>query len=223
MLISDQYLLLIFNESKGHWHWKAVGYSKYCYYGTLLIDLFLKDRLMYNNGRLMLKDPSFTGDKYLDTVIKVFQQSKRRKDKKIGCWIREIAYHFGKFYEIFEQLESKEILRCEKVRPKKFLPSYFRFFLDQPDLKKDIVEKLNDILVLNVPPNLDDVILLKLIHISNLLKMYFPSIKKSITSHKIAMFVKKIEYQSSKGQNLIEIVNAIERFVINYNTPIIIV
>jgi len=109
--LSEGLLLLATDDASGRINTKS-GALDYGLSGAVLTELFLRDRLTLQNGKVTIVDASATGDPVLDDALSRITDSKPRDakhwvNKLPRSWIRE---------QILDGLIEKGVLRREEHR-----------------------------------------------------------------------------------------------------------
>ncbi|MFX1313540.1 MAG: GPP34 family phosphoprotein [Promethearchaeota archaeon] len=170
MLVSRNYLLMILDEEKGKIYSKASAAKDLGLIGAMIMDLYLRGKILIERKKIRVIDPNSTGDEYLDDTLEILKSSK--KNRKLDRWIERISRRYKRYYyAFFKRLEEQEILKIEVKKTFKIFETK-RFYLQRPDVKMVILEQIQNAIVNNLSPSIDLLCLLSLLEVSGLIKVY---------------------------------------------------
>ncbi len=170
MLVSRNYLLMILDEEKGKIYSRASAAKDLGLIGAMMMDLYLRGKILIERKKIRIIDPTSTGDEYLDDILEILKSSK--KIRKLNRWIDRISRRYKTYYyAFFKRLEKQEILKIEVKKTFKIFETK-RFYLQRPEVKMVILEQIQNTIVNNLSPSIDLLCLLSLIEVSGLIKVY---------------------------------------------------
>ena len=170
MLVSRNYLLMILDEEKGKIYSRASAAKDLGLIGAMMMDLYLRSKILIERKKIRIIDPTSTGDEYLDDILEILKSSK--KIRKLNRWIDRISRRYKTYYyAFFKRLEKQEILKIEVKKTFKIFETK-RFYLQRPEVKMVILEQIQNVIVNNLSPSIDLLCLLSLLEVSGLIKVY---------------------------------------------------
>lgn len=170
MLVSRNYLLMILDEEKGKIYSRASAAKDLGLIGAMMMDLYLRSKILIERKKIRIIDPTSTGDEYLDDILEILKSSK--KIRKLNRWIDRISRRYKTYYyAFFKRLEKQEILKIEVKKTFKIFETK-RFYLQRPEVKMVILEQIQNVIVNNLSPSIDLLCLLSLFEVSGLIKVY---------------------------------------------------
>jgi len=209
MLISESYLLITLDESKGK-HYLRAGIAKdECFAAAWIMDLILRGKLAIEGKKLKVIDPSSTGDEYLDDILNVLKGSKMIH--KIRYWIRIFSSQQKiKLNDLtLKRLESQGVLKFEKEPFLKIFKRWGYFFI-QPEVKKSLVEQIRNVIIDNLDPDIYLLCLLNLLKISRLIKVYIPKEYRKVAKYRIDELIRFGKYDPKHLEMIISMKKAIK-------------
>ena len=170
MLVSRNYLLMILDEEKGKIYSRASAAKDLGLIGAMVMDLYLRSKILIERKKIRVIDPTLTGDEILDDILMILNSSK--KIRKLNRWIDKMSRRYKTYYyAFFKRLEEQNILKIEVKKTFKIFETK-RFYLQRPEVKMVILEHIQNVIVNNLSPNIDLLCLLSLLDVSGLLKVY---------------------------------------------------
>ncbi|MFX1574996.1 MAG: GPP34 family phosphoprotein [Promethearchaeota archaeon] len=170
MLVSRNYLLMILDEEKGKLYSRASAAKDLGLIGAMLMDLYLRGKILVERKKIRVIDPTPTGDELLDDVLEILDRSK--KIRKLNRWLGWISRRYKTYYyAFFKRLEKQEILKIKVKKTFKIFESK-RFYLQRAEVKLVILEQIQNAIVNNLSPSIDLLCLLSLLEVSGLIKVY---------------------------------------------------
>jgi len=143
--LSEQLLLLAFNEKQGIIYTSKAGVFKYALAGAIIQELMTHEKLELEEKAVKLIDKGPTDDPVLDKAIDILAQST--KEKKIQHWISKLGGKAKTFKKIlFNDLVNKGVLKQREDRDFR-VPGGDRFKLWFDGPVKHLRDHLRDILV----------------------------------------------------------------------------
>lgn len=209
MLISESYLLITLDESKGK-HYIRQGIAKdECFAGAWIMDLIFRGKLAIERKKLKVIDTKSTGDEYLDDILNVLKGSKMIH--KIRYWIRILSSQQKmKLYDLtLKRLESQGVLKFEKESFLKIFKRWGYFFI-QPAVKKSLVEQIRNVIFNNLDPDIYLLCLLNLLRISRLIRVYIPKEYRKVAKYRINELIRFGKYNPKHLEMIVSIQKAIK-------------
>ena len=157
---------MVLNEQKGICYSK--GYESLGFAGALLMDLHLQSKITLTKNSIEVIDSSSTGDELLDKMLEVIEKSE--KNRSLMNCIDKLSQNFEYYYLYFDLMEQQGILKSE------FSPLLKTklYYLQKPETKSQLLEKINDVVNNNKEPSTIIICLLILLEESKLIKVYLP-------------------------------------------------
>ncbi|MFX1266835.1 MAG: GPP34 family phosphoprotein [Promethearchaeota archaeon] len=209
MLISESYLLITLDESKGK-HYIRQGIAKdECFAGAWIMDLIFRGKLAIERKKLKVIDAKSTGDEYLDDILNVLKGSKMIH--KIRYWIRILSSQQKmKLYDLtLKRLESQGVLKFEKEPFLKIFKRWGYFFI-QPAVKKSLVEQIRNVIINNLDPDIYLLCLLNFLRISRLIRVYIPKEYRKLAKYRINELIRFGKYNPKHIEMIVSIKKAIK-------------
>ena len=183
MLLAEKFILLHIDEKKGKIPWlghiivnKSYGTS----IGSLvLMELILKKKITFETIKkktfIRVIDDSTTGDKFLDESLAMIQDYKKKKTlKKLESVLVNLSRftnlkkRMRLFNNLFERLDQQGIIRIEKKFKTGGNPARMfsggRQALIQPEVKRNILSEILDVVNNNKEPSESTVLLITLLN-----------------------------------------------------------
>ena len=174
--LSEELFVLALDEKRGTIAPFKREYFKYGVAAALLQELLILQKLKLDEDIIILLEANSFGDKLLDPVLEILEQSV--KNKKVQHWVSKIGGKFGKFKKILlDDLMDKGILRpreepgVHEEKPGLFHRQRFRTWNDIP--LQRLRKRLNNILVYGGEPDPGSLRLIGLIHACKLTRRVF--------------------------------------------------
>lgn len=209
MLICESYLLITLDESKGKNYLRAGIAKDECFAGAWIMDLFLRRKVSIEGKKLSVIDINSTGDKYLDEILSILNNSKMTH--KTRYWIRILSFqHKITIYDlILKRLESQGVLKFEKESFLKIFKRWGYFFL-QPEVKQSLLEQIRNVIINNLDPDINLLCLLSLLKISRLIKVYIPKEYRKVAKYRIDELIRFGTYDPKHLEMIVSIRKAIK-------------
>jgi hypothetical protein len=160
--IAEQFAILSLNPEKGRVTIDSIHF-RYSLTGALLMDYLEQDEFKVENKRVV---PSFriNGDAIHDMFAERIMKSSR--NRKISFWISRLTNKSRFiFREIISSLEKQKLISTEY---KKFLGifPYKRYWFLDDKVRRDLIERLREILLYGKQPGKKEIMLLGLVETS---------------------------------------------------------
>lgn len=120
MNVMEMFMLTAVNTKTGGLHYST--YLNYGLSGIAVIELIRQNRLLLEDGKLIVTNPATTGDNMLDEFLQAI--ASKPVPLKLNRWISLLPYKVKKQQtRVMERLEDNGILKIEQGRVLIFFPS----------------------------------------------------------------------------------------------------
>jgi hypothetical protein len=158
--LAEELLLLGMQDEKGTVVLSAGTALPYGLGGALLMELMLEDRLDLADEKVIVIDPSLTGDDVLDEALANIQQSKR--NRKSRYWVERFCGVVDPQDRLLERLVTKGILRREEHRILWVIPTQ-RYPTDEEEPELEVRARVRAAVRADDPPDTRTTLLLSLV------------------------------------------------------------
>ena len=169
MLVSEEFILLLLDEKSGKqipYTNKSLGLA-----GAIIMDLTLQKKVTFDGKKLKVVDSTSTRDGFLDTFLYEIKASKKKL--KLEQWLNKFSRNYkDKFKALLARLKDREIIKKEEEKILKIFRSVRYRFL-KPEIKKNLLEQIQGVLLDEIDSNEHLICLLSLIKASNLYRALF--------------------------------------------------
>lgn len=169
MLVSEEFILLLLDEKSGKqipYTNKSLGLA-----GAIIMDLTLQKKVTFDGKKLKVVDSTSTRDGFLDTFLYEIKASKKKL--KLEQWLNKFSRNYkDKFKALLARLKDLEIIKKEEEKILKIFRSVRYRFL-KPEIKKNLLEQIQGVLLDEIDSNEHLICLLSLIKASNLYRALF--------------------------------------------------
>lgn len=110
--LAEDLLLLALDDDKGTVSWRHTTALGYGLGGALLMDLVLQERIDSLDKKIVLVDPSPTGDEVLDAALNTIRASNKPRDAK--HWVKRLGGQAGLKERLARRLVARGVLREQK-------------------------------------------------------------------------------------------------------------
>ena len=185
MLIEQIFLVGIKEKSKKI----SFDYKDYLFYGAIIMDLVLKDKISISGRNLQIEilNKDLTNDVILDKMLDFINTSRGNKT------LMDVCYYFMKrsnksdFIEvIISKLESLGFIKY--LGKKRFIR---RYQVTEPAIKTKILNEINAILIDNQEPTKELILLLSLLRIESNFSEIIPKKLRKIAEKRILKLVRE--------------------------------
>lgn len=188
MIVAEQILLLGLDDESGKVSGFSAPYLNYAIAGASITDLLLQKKITVELNNQEEEIIRFTDQKPLenDFLQKVFiLLLAYEKELTLDHCVNLLVRNYGHLREkLFSNLVKQEILeRIEKKRLKIF--KYVRHPLKKPELKEDLLYKIQEVILENKPPNDQIASLLALVGATNMVGTVFSKENRKMATTKI--------------------------------------
>jgi hypothetical protein len=179
MLIAEKYILILLQEEKNKIPWLGAYMNPKSFAMTIatsiLMDLVLQKKIIIEvvgkkKAFIKINDATPLEDRFLDqyfTTIKNYKKKKnfRKVVAKLGHF-NSASKRIALINAFFERLDQQGIIRFEK-RMKKMMVHSGRQVLIKPEVKRDILNEINDVVFNNKEPTESTLCFLSLLNTRN--------------------------------------------------------
>lgn len=198
--LAEKLLLLALHDQKGSVVLSASGALQYGLAGALILDLFFRNRITLAEKNIRVIDATPTGDSLLDQVLELISSSGKQKNPK--HWIYKIDRKVkGIKNQITDALVEKEILRREEHRLL-WVFHYNRYPTRNISPEQEIRQRIQNIVLMNHPPDETDRALISLLKACSLVNEVFPKEQRKQAKKRI----KEISEDEKVGKAVSDIV-----------------
>ena len=185
MLIEQIFLVGIKEKSKKI----SFDYKDYLFYGAIIMDLVLKDKISISGRNLQIEilNKDLTNDVILDKMLDFINTSRGNKT------LMDVCYYFMKrsnksdfIEDIISKLESLGFIKY--LGKKRFIR---RYQVTEPAIKTKILNEINAILIDNQEPTKELKLLLSLLRIESNFSEIIPKKLRKIAEKRILKLVRE--------------------------------
>ncbi len=185
MLIEQIFLVGIKEKSKKI----SFDYKDYLFYGAIIMDLVLKDKISISGRNLQIEilNKDLTNDVILDKMLDFINTSRGNKT------LMDVCYYFMKrsnksdfIEDIISKLESLGFIKY--LGKKRFIR---RYQVTEPAIKTKILNEINAILIDNQEPTKELILLLSLLRIESNFSEIIPKKLRKIAEKRILKLVRE--------------------------------
>ncbi len=204
MLISEMILLMFLDESKGKIYSRGRTTKDLGLAGAMILDLYLKGKVSIYGKKLKILNYCHSGLPYVDKILVFLYRSKR--PLKLRSWLNKISQFYKKSSLYFYQrLESHGIIIGGfKAR---------RFYLTEPEVKYSLLEKVKNVVINNMNPDIELLCLLSLMKACRLIKVYFMRKYRKYVKRRIKELLHSSYYSSETREMILGVIKAIEDII----------
>ncbi|MFX0032090.1 MAG: GPP34 family phosphoprotein [Candidatus Hodarchaeota archaeon] len=208
MLICENYLLMILDESKGSYYVKTAIVKELCLAGAVLMDLILRKKILIEKKYVRVIDVNTTGDEYLDEILGVLDSSK--KLRKVKSWIDFLSRKYVFWHVFLKRLENQGILKIkEKSFLKVFRKTSFSFPV-LPEVKLSLMKQIHKVLVENVEPDIELLCLISLLRFGRIINMYVSKGDRGLAKFRINALIQNQKNDPEHVEMILKIEKAIK-------------
>jgi golgi phosphoprotein 3 len=205
LTLMEEILLLALKEEKGTPSFTAAAGIDFCLTGAILMELEFLKRIRVDKKTLEVVDRTLTKNSRLDIVLKQIDASKRIKPPHY--WVSKLRSTMkGLRKEVLEELVDKAILREEDHQFLLFFTTT-RYPLRDIRAKKDILDRLQKVLLRGEFPNPRTLKLIGLVNACSLTNMLFDKEDRKY-ARKQAKEISKNDFLSEAVKKVIQTNNA---------------
>ncbi len=171
LTIYEKLMLLALNDEKGTVVLSASTALPYGLAGAAVFDLFVRNRVDFDNKRLLVKNPEPVGDPVLDDLLEQLAASK--KIRKIDNWVERLGSRIGSRKKmVLEGLIKKGILRKESHKIL-WIFNGDRYPAEDMRPENEVRSRIRAVVLDDQKPAFDDLALISLIRACDLISDIF--------------------------------------------------
>lgn len=197
--LAEQLLLIATHDVKGSILMAGSTAVPYGLAGALLLELSMKQRLLWHEKRIVVADRKPTGEPLLDEAMEMIATAPKEKDAKY--WVSRFPRKIKKLdRRVYESLVERGILTHVEKHFLWVIP-YQRYPERDPQPERLVREKLYDVIRGQIMPNERLLALLSLVHACGLLNEVVPkgerreakkAVKAMLAGEKVGKAVKDV-------------------------------
>jgi Golgi phosphoprotein 3 len=211
LTLPEELLLLALRDKKGTVISSASTALPYCLAGAVLLELTIMDKIVLEEGKVIVKDATPTGDDIFDEALAKIQASK--KIHKSSHWVEKIKGIKKLKDRLLDRLVQHSILRREEHKVLWVIPTErYPTLNGTPEMKRR--ELIRSALLHNVKPDERTAVLISLVKACNLVKEIFEKEERKTAKKRI----KEIAKEEVVGKAVSDIVGGIEAAVVIFIT-----
>lgn len=163
--LAEDLLLLALDDDRGTVSWQRSTELSYGLGGALLTDLALQERIDSVDKKIVISDPSPTGDRLLDAALATTRAPKKPRDAK--HWVEKLGGRNGLKEQLARRPVARGILREQEHT---FLWVFHdpRFPTSDPGPETSIRDQIRDVAVAGAEPDTRTLLLFSLVSTCNL-------------------------------------------------------
>jgi hypothetical protein len=196
---------MVLNENEGISYSK--GFESLGFAGSLLMDLYLQEKITFTENTVEIIDSSSTGNEFLDQILKIIENSEEKRS--IMNWIDRLSQKYDYYYLYFDLMEQEGILKSE-VSPNLKTKLYY---LQNPETKSQLLEKIRNVVNDDKELSTSILCLLTLLEESNLIKIYLPRDIRKKAKNLLKRILNSEQYDSLSRDMILRIKNEIVNVV----------
>ncbi|MFH1050373.1 MAG: GPP34 family phosphoprotein [bacterium] len=171
LTLPEQLMLIALKDEKGTVLFTAMGILPFSIIGAIMIELYFANRIDYEDNKIIVTDPTPTGNSFFDEVLKIIVDSGKKKDAKY--WLLKID---GKIKNIKENtlqhLVKSNVLKEEKYKVLSLITKT-KFPTINPEPEKELRAKIKKFILKYENPDEKNIALLCLVQVTRLLEDLF--------------------------------------------------
>jgi hypothetical protein len=157
--LAEDLLLLALDDDQGAVSWQRSTALPFGLGGALLTDLALQGRIDSADKKIVVGDPSPTGDELLDAALETIRASTKRRDAE--HWVKKLGGRKGLRHELARRLVARGILR-EQERTFLWVFHDPRFPTSDPGPESAVRGRVRDLALAGAEPDPRTLLLLSL-------------------------------------------------------------
>ncbi|HLT18188.1 MAG TPA: GPP34 family phosphoprotein [Thermomicrobiales bacterium] len=204
--LAEDLLLLGLDDDKGTVSWQHATAFPYGLGGALLIDLARQGRIDTVDDKIVVTDPTPTGDDVLDEALQTIQASKKPRDAR--HWVGKLGGRKGLKEQLARRLVERGILREEEH---KFLWIFQspRFPTSDPGPEASLRGQIRDVVLAGIQPDERLLLLLSLIKATDLTNQIFERGERRQAKRRIKELVEGEEFGRAVGKAVADATTAV--------------
>jgi hypothetical protein len=203
--LAEDLLLLALDDDKGTVSWARSTELQYGLGGALLMDLALQERIDSLDKKIVLVDPSSTGDEVLDGALDTIRASNKLRDAK--HWVEELGGRKGLKEKLARRLVAHGILH-EQERAFLWVLHDHRFPTGDPGPESSLRRRIRDIALGTAEPDTRTLLLLSLVNACDLASGLFSREERTQATRRIKKLVEGEQFGKAVGGAIADAVAA---------------
>lgn len=201
-LLSEDLLLLALDNDKGTVSWQSSTTIPYGLGGALLMDLALRERIDVVDKKIVVGDPSPTGDELLDTALETIRAADKPHDAR--HWVTKLGVRTGLREQLAHRLVARGILREQEHT---FLWVFHdpRFPTSDAGPESAVRDRIRDVALAGAEPDPDTLLLVSLVHACNLLDGLFAREERTHARRRIKELVEGDQFGEAVGRAVADV------------------
>ncbi|NPV86475.1 MAG: GPP34 family phosphoprotein [Anaerolineae bacterium] len=202
--LSEELFLLLLHDKNGKVTFKGV--LPYALAGAILADLTLLKRLQLDeNRRLLVADPSPTGNETLDEALRVIVESGAERPRRAKYLVNMLGYHTKKFQKtLTSQMVNKGVFSRQEKKYLWVIP--YTVFPEQDAIAKYwIKQRLRSVVLAGENADQQTLALLSLLKGGRMLKTVFTKDERKAADQRIEALTNGEVFGSAVAKILEEI------------------
>jgi hypothetical protein len=204
--LAEDFLLIALDDEKGTVSLQGPNAMQYALGGALLMDLALLGRIDSIDKKIVVEDSSSTGDEVLDTSLESIRAASKPRDAK--HWVKQLGGRKGLPELLARRLVARGILR-EQEHTFMWIFRDERFPTNDPGQESAIRDRIRAVVLDGAEPDTRTLLLLSLVHASNLTDCLFPKEERIQASRCIKELVEGEQFGKAVGGAIAEAIAVI--------------
>ncbi len=181
LTLPEQLMLIALKDEKGTVLFTAMGILPFSIIGGILIELYFADKIDYQDSKILVKDPTPTGNEFFDEVLKIIVDSGKKKDTKY--WMLKLNDKVKKIKEkTLQHLVRSNVLKEETYKVLSLI-TRTKYPTINPEPEEELRSRIKKFILKHENPDERNTALLSLVQVSRLLEDLFE--KEEIREAKI--------------------------------------
>ncbi|ROL61766.1 GPP34 family phosphoprotein [Bacteroidetes/Chlorobi group bacterium ChocPot_Mid] len=171
LTLPEQLMLIALKDEKGTVLFTAMGILPFSIVGAVLIELYFANKIDYEDNRIIVKDPTPTGNDFFDEILKIIVDSGKKKDTKY--WMLKITDKIKNLKErTLQHLVRSNVLKEEKYKVLSLITKT-KYPTINPEPEKELRSRIKKFILRHENPDERNVALLCLVQVTRLLEDLF--------------------------------------------------
>lgn len=204
-ILAEDLLLLALDDDTGSVSWSRSTALHFGLGGALLMDLALQGRIDSLNKKIVLVDPSPTGDAVMDAALDDIGASNRPHDAK--HWVERLGGRAGLKEQLARRLVARGILR-EQERTFLWVLHDHRFPTENPEPESSLRDRIRNVALGAAEPDPRTLLLLSLVNACNLTRGLFSREERALATRRIKELVESEQFGQAVGGAIADAVAA---------------
>jgi hypothetical protein len=204
-LLAEDLLLLALDDDKGTVSWPRSTALRYGLGGALLMDLALQERIDSRDKKIVLVDPSATGDDALDAALDTIRASNKPRDAK--HWVKQLGGRAGLKEQLARRLVARGILHEQELTIFRVFHDH-RFPTGDPGPESSLRGRIRDVALGAAEPETRTLLLLSLVSACNLTDEVFSQEERKHATRRIKELVEGERFGKAVGEAIADTVAA---------------